>query len=158
MLPVITQVGKERGFTLIFNKFQSGLVYADEAVDVTDDVLKRFNTTVAVPVSPPAAPAGPRRRAQPKPAPRKSDDADQADPKSADGIRVRSRRPEPPSGGSGRFRRPRIPSSIRPGERRQDEGTGRPDGPEAGRDGDVHPGRRGARRRRASSGRRPRCA
>jgi outer membrane protein len=49
VLPVIQQVGKEKGFTMIFNKFQSGLVYADEGVDVTDDVLKRFNTTVAVP-------------------------------------------------------------------------------------------------------------
>ena len=58
VMPVITQVGKERGFTLIFNKFQSGLVYADEGVDVTDDVLKRFNTTVAVPAS------APRRRAE----------------------------------------------------------------------------------------------
>src|SRR6266545_5884212 len=33
VLPVIQQVGKEKGFTLIFNKFQSGLVYADEGVD-----------------------------------------------------------------------------------------------------------------------------
>ena len=49
VLPVIQQVGKERGFTVIFNKFNAGLVYADEGVDVTDDVLKRFNTTVAVP-------------------------------------------------------------------------------------------------------------
>ena len=30
--------------TMIFNKFQSGLVYADEAVDITDDVIRRFNT------------------------------------------------------------------------------------------------------------------
>lgn len=49
VMPVITQVGKERGFAMIFNKFQSGLVYADEASDVTDEVLKRFNTIVAVP-------------------------------------------------------------------------------------------------------------
>jgi outer membrane protein len=51
VFPVINQVGKERGYTLIFNKFQSGLVYADEAVDVTDEVLKVFNTTVAVPAA-----------------------------------------------------------------------------------------------------------
>lgn len=49
VLPVIQQVGKEKGFTVIFNKFQAGLVYADDGVDVTDDVLKRFNTTVAMP-------------------------------------------------------------------------------------------------------------
>jgi Skp family chaperone for outer membrane proteins len=45
IIPVINEIGKERGFTLIFNKFQSGLVYADDAVDITDDVILRFNTT-----------------------------------------------------------------------------------------------------------------
>jgi outer membrane protein len=49
VFPVINQVGKEKGYTVIFNKFQSGLVYADDSVDITDDVLKQFNTTVAVP-------------------------------------------------------------------------------------------------------------
>ena len=44
ILPIINEIGKERGITLIFNKFQSGLVYADEAVDITDDVILRFNT------------------------------------------------------------------------------------------------------------------
>jgi outer membrane protein len=44
IMPIINQIGKERGFTLIFNKFQSGLVYADETVDITDDVIRRFNT------------------------------------------------------------------------------------------------------------------
>jgi outer membrane protein len=62
VFPVINQVGKEKGYTLIFNKFQSGLVYADDSVDLTDDVLRVFNTTVAVPAggakSPAASPAG----------------------------------------------------------------------------------------------------
>ena len=44
ILPIINQIGMEEGITLIFNKFQSGLVYADEAVDITDDVIRRFNT------------------------------------------------------------------------------------------------------------------
>jgi outer membrane protein len=44
ILPIINQVGRERGLTLIFNKFQSGLVYADETVDITDSVIQRFNT------------------------------------------------------------------------------------------------------------------
>ncbi len=35
-MPVINQVGKEQGYTLIFRKFESGLIYADEAVDITD--------------------------------------------------------------------------------------------------------------------------
>ena len=63
VFPVINQVGKEKGFTLIFNKFQSGLVFADDSVDITDDVLKVFNTTVAVP-----APKGSEGAAASKPA------------------------------------------------------------------------------------------
>jgi outer membrane protein len=70
VLPVITQIGKEKGYTLILNKFQSGLVYADEGVDITDEVLKRFNTTVAMP-APAAAPGAAAGAAQPKPTPKK---------------------------------------------------------------------------------------
>jgi outer membrane protein len=44
ILPIINQLGQEQGITVIFNKFQSGLVYADEAVDITDEVIRRFNT------------------------------------------------------------------------------------------------------------------
>ena len=44
IMPVINQIGQEQGLTLIFNKFQSGLVYADDAVDITSDVIRRFNT------------------------------------------------------------------------------------------------------------------
>ena len=69
VFPVINQVGKERGFTVVFNKFQSGLVYADDSVDITDEVLKVFNTTVAVPAAKPAdGAAKPAAAAAPKPA------------------------------------------------------------------------------------------
>ncbi len=68
VFPVINQVGKDKGFTLIFNKFQSGLVYADEAVDVTDDVLKVFNTTVAMPAAS-KTPDAAAKPAAPAPAP-----------------------------------------------------------------------------------------
>ena len=43
ILPIINQIGEDQGITLIFNKFQSGLVYANESVDITDDVIRRFN-------------------------------------------------------------------------------------------------------------------
>lgn len=43
ILPVINEVGEEQGYELIFNKFQSGLVYAADTVDVTDEVIRRFN-------------------------------------------------------------------------------------------------------------------
>ncbi len=63
VFPIITQLGK------VFNKFQSGLVFADDAADITDDVLKRFNTTVAVP---PAAAAKSAAPAAAAPAPTKA--------------------------------------------------------------------------------------
>jgi outer membrane protein len=66
VFPVINQVGKDKGYTMIFNKFQAGLLYADDAVDVTDEVLKVFNTTVAVPAT--AKPADANAAAKP-PAP-----------------------------------------------------------------------------------------
>jgi outer membrane protein len=56
VLPVIQQVGKEKGYTLIFNKYSGALVYADDGVDITDEVLRRFNTTVAVPEKADTAP------------------------------------------------------------------------------------------------------
>ena len=43
VLPIIEAVGKEQGYTMIFNKFQSGLVYADEAIDITVAVIERFD-------------------------------------------------------------------------------------------------------------------
>ena len=71
VMPVIAQVGREKGFTMIFNKFQSGLVFADDAADVTDEVLRRFNTTVAVPQAAKPAPAAATGPA-PTPVPRKN--------------------------------------------------------------------------------------
>ena len=41
--PVIDQIGKEMGLAVIFNKFESGLVYASDAIDITDSVIKKFN-------------------------------------------------------------------------------------------------------------------
>lgn len=43
VMPVINQVGKEQGYTLIFRKFESGLIYADEAVDITNAVIQRLD-------------------------------------------------------------------------------------------------------------------
>ncbi len=51
--PVIDGIGKEMGLAAIFNKFESGLVYASDAIDITDTVIKRFNE--ANPAAPAAA-------------------------------------------------------------------------------------------------------
>ena len=54
IMPVIDSVGKEMGLAAIFNKFESGLVYASEAIDITDTVVKRFNESTGAPAAAPA--------------------------------------------------------------------------------------------------------
>lgn len=65
VLPVIEAVSKELGYTLVFNKFQSGLLYADDAVDLTAAVIQKFNTAIA------AAPKTDAKPAAAAPAPKK---------------------------------------------------------------------------------------
>ncbi len=45
VIPLIAGVARERGYTLVFNKFQSGLLFAADGTDITDAVLERFNVT-----------------------------------------------------------------------------------------------------------------
>ena len=54
--PVIDALGKEMGLAAIFNKFESGLVYASDAIDITDTVINRFNEAN------PAAAAAPAKK------------------------------------------------------------------------------------------------
>jgi outer membrane protein len=49
--PVIDALGKEMGIAAIFNKFESGLVYASDAIDITDTVIKRFNEANPAPAA-----------------------------------------------------------------------------------------------------------
>ncbi len=51
--PIIEAVGKERGLYYIFNGPDSGLVWADAALDITVDVVKKFDQ--AKPAAPAAA-------------------------------------------------------------------------------------------------------
>lgn len=44
VMPVIDQVGKEGGYTLIFRKFESGLIFADDAIDITKQVIARLDS------------------------------------------------------------------------------------------------------------------
>jgi outer membrane protein len=53
--PVIDGIGKEMGIAVIFNKFESGLVYASDAIDITDAVVKRFNEAQGGAAAAPAA-------------------------------------------------------------------------------------------------------
>lgn len=43
VMPVINQAGKELGYTMIFRKFESGLIYADDAIDITNQIIQRLD-------------------------------------------------------------------------------------------------------------------
>lgn len=47
VMPIINAVGQEGGYTMIFNKFESGLVYANEAIDITAEVMERLNSSLS---------------------------------------------------------------------------------------------------------------
>jgi outer membrane protein len=47
VMPVINQVGKDLGYTLIFRKFESGLIYADDALDITSVIIQRLDAAAA---------------------------------------------------------------------------------------------------------------
>jgi outer membrane protein len=47
VMPVINQIGKEQGYTMIFRKFESGLIYADDAIDITGSVIQRLDAQAA---------------------------------------------------------------------------------------------------------------
>ena len=47
VMPVINQIGHEQGYTMIFRKFESGLIYADDAIDITNSVIQRLDQAAA---------------------------------------------------------------------------------------------------------------
>lgn len=44
VMPAINEIGKEGGYSFIFRKYESGLIYADEAGDITELVIQRMDT------------------------------------------------------------------------------------------------------------------
>lgn len=55
--PIIEQVGKEKGLHYIFNGPDSGLVWADASLDITGEVVKKFDAATKAP-APTAKPQG----------------------------------------------------------------------------------------------------
>lgn len=43
VMPVINQLGEENDYTMIFRKFESGLLFVDETVDITAQVIQRLD-------------------------------------------------------------------------------------------------------------------
>ncbi len=58
LMPIIDAVSKELGYSLVFQKFGSGVISADPAIDITDAVIQKFNTAIA---------AAPKTDAKPSP-------------------------------------------------------------------------------------------
>ena len=54
--PVIQAVAKEKGVYFLFSQADSGLVWADPGLDLTAEVIARFDAAYAVPKAPAAAP------------------------------------------------------------------------------------------------------
>ncbi len=68
IMPVINDVAREQGYQLVFNKFNSGLLFADDkSTDLTEAVITRFNSQIAAP-KPAAKPATTSAPAPAKPA------------------------------------------------------------------------------------------
>jgi outer membrane protein len=68
IMPVINEVAREQGYQLVFNKFNSGLLFADDkSVDLTESVITRFNSQIAAP-KPAAVPSVAPAVAKPAPA------------------------------------------------------------------------------------------
>jgi Skp family chaperone for outer membrane proteins len=81
--PIVKEFFRERHYSIVLDS-RAGIMYADDAVNVTDEVLKRINTSVALPQAKPAAdtagktqPSAPAQKppaapgSKPTPAPKK---------------------------------------------------------------------------------------
>jgi len=66
LMPVIETLVKERSIALLFSRNDAGIVYGDPGLDLTDEVVKRFDATAA---APPAATAPKPPAAAPAPKP-----------------------------------------------------------------------------------------
>ena len=76
LLPIIQQVVAERKITILFSQADAGIVFADPGLDLTADVIKRFDaapaaTAVPAPAAPATAAPAPTAPAPTTPAPPK---------------------------------------------------------------------------------------
>jgi len=67
LIPVINEVAKEQGYTMVFKTWESGLVFADPAVDITALVIQRFDARAGAAATAAKPTATPKPAATPKP-------------------------------------------------------------------------------------------
>jgi Skp family chaperone for outer membrane proteins len=58
--PIIQQVAVERGLLVLLSQTDAGLVWADPGLDLTADIIRRFDAAMAAAKQPPAPPAPPK--------------------------------------------------------------------------------------------------
>ena len=71
--PVIQQVAQEKKLEILFSALDAGIVWADAGLDLTSEVIRRFDAanpaaTASAPAAPTPAPAAPAAAAPPAPA------------------------------------------------------------------------------------------
>jgi Skp family chaperone for outer membrane proteins len=44
LIEIVESIGRDQGFTMIVERGTPGLLYSREALDITDMVIKRFNS------------------------------------------------------------------------------------------------------------------
>jgi Skp family chaperone for outer membrane proteins len=49
LIPIIEALGKEKGLDLILDLAKSGAVYYNPVIDLTEDVIKRYDASKAAP-------------------------------------------------------------------------------------------------------------
>ncbi|MGH9346575.1 MAG: OmpH family outer membrane protein, partial [Vicinamibacterales bacterium] len=52
LMPIVQQVAQEKGLHLLFSAADSGIVWADPGLDITADVIKRFDAGTATTAAP----------------------------------------------------------------------------------------------------------
>jgi len=45
IVKIVGKIGEEKGYTVIFEKNESSLIYASEKIDLTDQVIKKYNAS-----------------------------------------------------------------------------------------------------------------
>jgi Skp family chaperone for outer membrane proteins len=50
LIPLVEQLGKERGFEIIFDLQKSGAAWFSPAIDLTPELIKRYDAAKAAPV------------------------------------------------------------------------------------------------------------
>src|SRR5712691_3739348 len=66
--PVVQQIAQEKKLEILFSALDAGIIWADAGLDLTTEVIRRFDAAAPVAAAPAARPAAPAAAAPPRPA------------------------------------------------------------------------------------------